>query len=499
MKRTLLFAALVFALVFACSKSKMPEDTLIRVGDKYITAKEFQYRGEFTPHPNYPRHNRNLEKVLLNNLIMEKLIVEEYGDSSKLVNNEGFQDYIKGIKEQKMRERLFYEEAFDKVELDSADLEKRLILSQREYDLEFYSISNDSVARALRAKVEANPDSAKQIFDSAWNMDEGERPTWSVKWKDPDHVKIHEALYAGPVAVDSVIGPLALDHGQWIMMKVVDWKDVLLMGGFDYELRKKEVHEKVQMNKATIAWDNYMRDVMKGKSIDFNPDAFLMMADLLFELKTATDDNQKDAVMQRFWQMEDSTLTVADMPTEEAILQMPFFTIDGVTWTIGDFRKAMASHPLVYRKEPTSRSDFYNKFRIAIADLIRDTYLNKEAYEAGLDKDDEVQRTVEEWRDAVLATYERDQLLKRLGSTLPDTTDPDRQRKLQKAYDETLDALREKYYDEIEVNQEEFEKLEITQTQLFVMQNLVPYPIAVPSWPMFDNENRTDYRDMNSK
>ncbi|MBN1482024.1 hypothetical protein EH223_06865 [candidate division KSB1 bacterium] len=497
MKRYLLGTALLLALLLFCARNKLPEDALIQVGDKHITTKEFLYRGEFTTHPNFPRHDRNLEKMLLNNLIMEKLFVLEHGEESELAQNENFHSYIKGIQEQKMRERLFYEKAYNTVQLDSNEINKRYILSQREYDLEFYSIYDDSIARAFRNKVQANPDSALQIFNNAWDTDQ--RPTWSVKWKDPDHVNIHEALYSSRVAVDSVIGPIPLDHGQWIWMKVVNWKDVLLMGGFDAELRHKEVIEKTTLNKATLAWDAYMREVMRGKEIKFDVDVFKKMADFIFDMRAANDPEAKDLVMQRFWQVEDSTLTVADLPTEEAILQQPFFTIDGVTWTVADFRQAVASHPLVYRKQVASKSQFYEQFRIAVADLVRDHYLNKEAYTDGLDKDVQVQRTVEMWHDALLATYERDQTLKRLGAALPDTTDPYRQQKLQKAFNDYLQELRTKYHDIIKVNMEEFEKLELSKTQLFVMQNRVPYPIAVPSWPMFSTGNKVDYAILNSK
>ena len=137
------------------------------------------------------------------------------------------------------------------------------------------------------------------------------------------------------------------------------------MGGLDYELRHKEVIEKTKMNKATLAWDAYMRDVMKGKEIEFDRDMFKKMADFIFELRTASEPAQKDRIVQRFWSVEDSSLTVADMPTEEAMLQQPFFTIDGITWTVADFRKAVASHPLVYRKQTASRGEFYQFFKIA--------------------------------------------------------------------------------------------------------------------------------------
>ncbi len=81
---------------------------------------------------------------------MEKLFVLEHGQDSKLAQNENFANYLKGVKEQKMREQLFYEKAYNTVQLDSNEIAKRMTLSQREYDLEFYSIKNDSIARALR-------------------------------------------------------------------------------------------------------------------------------------------------------------------------------------------------------------------------------------------------------------------------------------------------------------------------------------------------------------
>ena len=497
MKQTLLWAAITCALIFACATKKLPEDALIRVGDKYITIKEFQYRGEFTPHPNFPRHDRNLEKVLLNSIIMEKIFVLEHGEDSDLAKAENFTNYIKGVKEQKMREQLFYEKAFNAVQLDSADIRKRMILSQREYDLEFYSIKNDSIARVLRDRVRANPDKAIEIFDSAWDMEK--RPTWSVKWKDPDHVKIHEALYSGPLAQDSVVGPIALDHGAWIIMKVVNWKDVLLMGGFDQELRHYEVVEKTTMNKATLAWEDYMRNVMKGKEIKFDTDVFFKLAELTFNLETANDQSEKTTIMQRFWQEEDSTLTIADLPTEEAFLQQPFFTIDGVTWTVGDFRQAVASHPLVYRRSTEISGEFLIQFKIAVADLVRDHYLTKAAYEGGLDSDTKVERTVEMWEDAMIATYERDQTLSRLGKAFPDTTDINRKRNLEKAFDAYIDDLFTKYNDDIEINRDEFDKIELSETQLFVMQERVPYPVAVPSWPVFSSKNSIDYNILNSK
>lgn len=491
MIRRLVVLSFIAFLFLSCSKDKLPKDALFKVGDKYVTTKEFQYRAEFTPHPNFPRYGRNMEKLFLNNLIMEKLFVAEFGKSSELGSSENFKTYIQGRKEQAMREQLFYKKAFNVVKLDSNDIKKTYARSQREYDLEFFTINNDSIAKKLKAKIQASPDSSRQIFNSI--MDGDKRPIWSAKWKDPDHINIHEALYSGPLKADSVIGPIQLDYGQWIIMKVVNWRDVLIFGGEEQKLRYNEVVEKMTMNRATRNWDAYLRDVMKGKEIEFDRGMFIKMADLTYNLNRTDDQREKANIMRRFWQEEDSTLTAADLPLDKTFLQQPFFTLDGATWTVGDFRKALASHPLVYRKQNMNRGEFYLEFKRAVADLVRDTYLNKDAYKMGLDKDTQVERTTELWSDAMIASYERNRVLRELGKAFPDTTDPYRQTNLAKSFDGYLADLENKYHSKIRVNTELFDQIEFSKVQLFVMQQNSPYPIAMPSWPMFNTNNSVNY------
>ena len=491
MKRNAIFIIFFLLFVVVCSHKEEPQDVLIRVGDKYITVKEFRIRGDFTPHPSYPDVNRNLEKILLNNLIIEKLIAEERSENSELAKNVRFQDYIKGVAEQKMREQLFYKVAYNVVDLDSTELKKRFALSQREYDLEFYTIYKDSIAKAFDKKIKDNPNEAVNIFDNIW--DNETRPTWQVKWKDPDHINIHEALYSGPLAQDSVIGPIPLEANKWILMKVVNWRDNLLLGGEDQMLRWNEVVEKTTMNKATRNWDAYIDDVMRGKQIQFDTETFVKLADLTRNLANADDTQEKQDVMRRFWQEEDSTLTIDDLPSEEAFLQHPFFSIDGEVWTVGDFRKAVASHPLVFRPNTGGPLHYYEKFRMAIADLVRDHYLNKEAYKLGLDDDRVVKETALMWEDALVSAYERDQIIKELGKAFPDTSDPYRKRNLEKAYDAYLNDLRERHESEIFIDYEKFKDVELSGVQFFVQQQQVPYPIAAPAWPMFSTNNKVEY------
>ena len=364
-------------------------------------------------------------------------------------------------------------------------------LSQREYDLEFFSINDDSAAKTLKKSIDASPHSALQIFNGLYN--DRKQPTWTAKWKDPDHINIHEALFSGPVKADSVIGPIQLDHNQWIIMKVVNWRDVAIIGGEDQDIRRQEVREKLTMNHAIRTWNAYRRDVMKGKEIEFDRDMFKRLADLIYDLSRAQSQPQKADIMRRLWQIEDSTMTAADLPDDKVLLQQPFFTIDNVIWTVGDFRKTLMSHPLVYHQTVVNRGQFYFEFKRAIANLIRDTYLNKEACRMGIDRDVEVQRTTALWTDAIVAVFERDRLLKEVAKAFPDTTDPARQMKLTKAFNEYLSGLKNEYYNRIRVNSDLFNQFEISKSQLFVTQQNIPYPVVMPRWPMFDNDNSIDY------
>ena len=56
-----------------------------------------------------------------------------------------------------------------------------------------------------------------------------------------------------------------------------------------------------------------------------------------------------------------------------------------------------------------------------------------------------------------------------------------------------IDSLQEVYSDRIEINMDAFEKIELTSTDMMVIQRGVPYPILVPSFPILTSDNKLDY------
>jgi hypothetical protein len=138
-----------------------------------------------------------------------------------------------------------------------------------------------------------------------------------------------------------------------------------------------------------------------------------------------------------------------------------------------------------------TKAEFPKQLRLAIADLIRDEYVTREAYRRGYDRVSVVQRNVNMWKDYLLAVYQRNKFLASIGKkgdyykhTL---------RVLEEDLNPYIAELRKKYQDQIEINTDEFEKIELTRIDMFVLQKNVPFPVVVPAFPILTTHNRLDY------
>ena len=81
----------IFFLFFSLSIcNELDEDILVQIKDRKITKNEFIKRSEYTIRPNYLKGQNNIEKIILNSLIAEKLMaieIEESYLSNKYTNN----------------------------------------------------------------------------------------------------------------------------------------------------------------------------------------------------------------------------------------------------------------------------------------------------------------------------------------------------------------------------------------------------------------------------
>jgi hypothetical protein len=477
--RKVLLVSTLLLLQLASAQSKSEDGILAQIGEKKISVEDFLQRSELTPRPN----NFKGKNVTLNNLITEKLLALEAGLDRKLSPSPALQGKLRGIKEQLMRDRLYEEVAFNKVELDPDEVKSVYRASMREYELEFYTIHHKELAQRIKAVIDSVPQLSEEAFKEVEQI-LGKKPLHTMSYKDPDDEVIHEALFTSILDTGSVVGPLRLENGEYIMMRVVNWVDHPLISGEDQQIRWKKVQEKLRETKALKLWRSFQTNTMKGKTIEFDRNTFNAVSNLAMGYYFRKNGNDS----LDFQHPEIPAIPLGRLEVDPGT---PFFTIDSTVWTLDDFKKELAAHPLIYRTRDLSESNFREQLKFAIADMVGDYYLTKEAYRRSLDKSEKVNRVVEMWEDSFLAIAEERNILKSAEERgIIDEHDNASKLKYLESY---LRDLQKKYGNSIWINRQELEKISLTDIDLFAWRPGVPHPVAVPAFPILINSENLEY------
>lgn len=490
----------IFSWVFivSCSifcgrtdEQESPEKILVTIGEKNISVDEFIRRTEFTLRPIFPGHTPDqLKKIYLNNLMIEKMFSLEAQRRNRHTEDASFQALIKGITEQAMREQLFYLEAFNKAKPDTNEIKEIYPLAGREYDVEFLVINDEELARHILSAKNASSDSLKMIFDKIQQA-AGKTDKQTVKYRDPENLAIHEALFSEPLKPGSIIGPIWLENDVSMIMKIINWKYKPAISSENVQIRWNQVAEKMTQNKAAHLWREYCLKLMNGKSIRFEKTTANKIAGLFYEIKVKSANTQKMALSEPFRQNAENTFALDGINDMASIMDVPFFSIDGETWTVRDFRNELMSHPLVFRTQELTVKNFKEQFKHAIADLVRDRYLTNEALKKSLDQNYKVVRTREMWNDSYCAFKFRDELLaEAMKNGTVDGTDNLEKIKFLNGY---IESLQKKYSDKIAINNNELMKIHVTDVNMFVTQPNMPIQVVVPDFPQFTSDYLPDY------
>jgi hypothetical protein len=473
--RELLCIAQVF-LFYATGALSQSDDTILaRVADKDLTVREFKLRTELTIRPN----NFKDKNAAVNNLVSEKILSIEAMKTSMLPSNQIFQATLKGIKEQAMRDKLYEVAAVQKVKIDSNEMKTAYRLSQREYDVEFYSLHDQALAGRVTDIMDTSPELSGELFSELQEI-AGQKPLRKVKFKDRDVDAIRDALFTALLDTGAVIGPLNTGTGSYIVMRVVNWTDYPIISGQDQIERWAEVKEFLRESKARKAWAAFQADMMKGKKIEFSKEPFNVLCDMAFTryaLKKKSDSLHV-------------TMGELPFPAENVDLGTAFFSLDGKTWTIGEFREKLLSHPLVFRTTAIDSTNFRREFKLAIVDMMRDYYLTQESYKRALDTTDDVAQTVVMWKDAMLAQDEQKRVVE---SALKDgKIKADDREGVRHYWISYIQDLQRKYSSKIVIDQATLAKIRLTNVDMFAFRPGVPYPVAVPDFPLYISTQKLD-------
>jgi len=323
-------------------------------------------------------------------------------------------------------------------------------------------------------------------------------PTRQVVWQREGNDAIIEALYSDTLRVGQVIGPIQTDEKLYTAIKILGWNESIAITDEQIRLRMNDVKERLNRREAEKIYEKYVLKVMKGKTVQFEAKAFYRLADAIKPLYIIPEEEKQKQFNTKLWGEESQNVTPKPITNEfEEIKDWPLLTIAGDVWTVERLRDEMSRHPLVFRKKRVNDNNFNEQFKLAVVDLIRDKYLTEESYKRNYDRLPSIKRYADMWQDHAVALFHEQQVLRSQGCTYNIYKEP--AKTLEQYLNPYVDSLQVKYSDQVEIDMKMFEDVKLTRIDMFVIEQNVPYPIAVPSFPVITSDVRLDYGQDMSK
>ena len=486
----LLMGAALFVFNTCDKPLEYAGEVLATVGDRAITTEDFMRRAEYTIRPDYCADDNYIHrKIVLNSLIAEKLLALESPDSPLLENKE-FQAYIQGRQEQAMRQWLSKTQGRDLVSVDSTELREALRRAIRTYDLQFLSLP-DSAAVTGFQKAQADGYDFESIARAL--LDTDTIPSHEMTWFERGDEIIHTAVFAGEHEKGSLLEPMQLDDGQFVIIKIVGWTDRPLLAGQEYQQQVSDVVERVHQIKGDKRYHDYVAQLMAGKELELNPEVFRAYSRQAALIYLRTPKEKEQLLNQAIWNSEEQVITEAlggdaTIPGEAVI-----FSVDGEDWTVERFERTLKRHPLVFRKRKMATSEFAEQLKYSIADLIRDEKLTQEAYKLDYDRVPNIRQQKEMWQDHYVSRQTRNDFVKQQMLAQADSLNRTETQVIDRYMVPYIDSLQTKRSDQITINTDLFEKLELSTVPMMVSSRNVAFPLSVPAFPRLTTDNLLNY------
>ena len=121
-------------------------------------------------------------------------------------------------------------------------------------------------------------------------------PTREVRWEEPNHHLISQALFNQPVEKGEVIGPFQMEDGSYIIMKVNGWTDRKLITQKSIADQTEKVISTLKERKGVELYKSFIARVMKGKNLSFNKEVLLSYSKSISERYFRSREEKESAI-----------------------------------------------------------------------------------------------------------------------------------------------------------------------------------------------------------
>ena len=222
---------------------------------------------------------------------------------------------------------------------------------------------------------------------------------------------------------------------------------------------------------------------MKGSNVVFNNEVFVKLASSAYDFYIDRNNLVNEQVLS-------TSLVFSDQDSinyyDEA------FVLNGNSYNVSYLDELISKHPLVFRNQKISRRDFGLQFKYALVDLIRDEKLNEIGYNENYDSNNDVIKDYQIFSDATISRLHLEALFRSNNISL-NQFNQNPELVIDNFLNEYIDSLQIIYSDSIKINFNLFDKIELTNIDLYAYKKGVPYPMVVPLFPILTNKNEIDY------
>lgn len=320
---------LLSLLIISCgdkTPKELQEKILVNIADQAtISVNEFLRRAEYVPRPDYCKANTYLhKKIILNSLIAEKILALEAKKDSTLKNNIEFEYFIKGHKEQAMRQYMHHVEATEKVVLEKKEILNAYKYAGREYQITYFTLDDSLSAKKAQHEFKKNPN----VFNEVYFQVTGDSsvPRRKVAWNSDVNKMTHDALFTKDLKKNDLLEPIKVDENNFVFIKIISWTNDLAITEKQIHQRRDNVTEKLTKMKASEIWDKRVDKIMHGKSMNFNKDIFFRLSDLLYEVYFPSVEVKRNDAIKKLWRKKDEQAPkLIENMNDEDLFNEPFY------------------------------------------------------------------------------------------------------------------------------------------------------------------------------
>ena len=288
-------------IIFSCVTHNEVDDNqvLAYVGNQVITIQDFLRRSEYSIRPAYCRQSNYIhKKIVLNSLIAEKMTALEMKKrDDKILDGPNFKKFLKGRKEQAMRQ-LFYNDSFyDSVSLSKEFINESYLLSGRTIKIDYLSLPDFEMVKKFTGLLDRGI-SLDSIYSYLW---QGDTPSRTIKWFDREPSLIHKKLFKQDLKKDELIGPFKTEDNTYLVMQVTGWLNQPAITENEQELRWQDVKTRLTETAATTKYISYVEDLMKDKKLELVSDIFNAYSSIAVNYYLKDEKEKKVALNQAIW------------------------------------------------------------------------------------------------------------------------------------------------------------------------------------------------------